>query len=715
MARVVPNALSGPAPKPKRLGDNAPQLGAAPPPGREKLVAPPPVAFPSRFLVPKKVLTAALAACLFLLIVGAKWATFDRYGSPMPDWDQWDAEAGELFIPWFENDHFVQHLFHPHNEHRVILTKLQNLALGLLNGQWDSRLEAVSNALLHAALAAAFWVCGRCWFAAASASTTGSPATATPAGPFTSRLLGLLWFLVVATLFGLPLAWQNILGGFHSQQFWLLGLSFAAIVTLPFARPGGGAWWLGLLSALLALGSMGSGFLAAVVVLLVLGWRLARRQTGWRNTWLTLLLLAAVVALGAATRVEVEWHQKLKAATAHDFVFSIIHSLQWPLRDRHWAAAVLWLPWVLAAWRVLRAPPADTATTRAGQAIVALGGWVLVQVFATAYARGAGADYPASRYMDTLAFGATANAAALGWLLAAGASSRLVLAGRTLVALGWLVTLGLGLHTVTDRNLRYELPDARKYYDKAEGHMRRYLASNDKQQLAYPDIPFPSAEGLIDRLANRHLRALMPVPIRTPLVLAPAPRIPNAETDRPVFLFNNAQGADIERPPRLGLSPATPPLDYTPTWGSFAPTDPGAAATGTWRSAPLTVAGRRWLKFELAGPIGEPGAALALELRDATTDALLADVRPSRVPGDTWRAVYVRAPRVPFVLVARDADPARWLAFSGPVEMGVLSYWARQAARHSLLLLYGAAAASALLGLLAWRGPGAAPGRPAAG
>ena len=31
----------------------------------------------------------------------------------MPEWDQWDSEALEQFIPWFENDHFLQHLFHP--------------------------------------------------------------------------------------------------------------------------------------------------------------------------------------------------------------------------------------------------------------------------------------------------------------------------------------------------------------------------------------------------------------------------------------------------------------------------------------------------------------------------------------------------------------------------------------------------------------------------
>src|SRR5688572_12062879 len=90
-----------------------------------------------------------------------KWATFYHYGSPMPDWDQWDAEGRNLLIPWVDDDQFVEKLFLPHNEHRVVLTKLQNLGLTLMNGQWDSRLEAVTNALLHAALAVAFWILAR--------------------------------------------------------------------------------------------------------------------------------------------------------------------------------------------------------------------------------------------------------------------------------------------------------------------------------------------------------------------------------------------------------------------------------------------------------------------------------------------------------------------------------------------------------------------------
>jgi hypothetical protein len=278
-----------------------------------------------------RLLSTAFAAGLFALIVGAKWATFDRFGSPMPDWDQWDAEGYYALIPWFERAPLLENLFTPHNEHRVVLTRVQNLALTVAAGQWDARLQAASNALLHAAFAAALWLAARRWVAA--------------------RWHGALFALAFA-LFGLPLAWQNVLGGFHSQQYWLLATSVLAIVVLPFARAWGAAWWLGVGAAVLALGSMGSGLLAPFTVLLVVAWRLVRREVTRRETWPTLLASAALVALGFATRVEVGHHAHMKATTAHDFFLSILRSLEWPLRGREWAGPLLWLPWALAAWRV---------------------------------------------------------------------------------------------------------------------------------------------------------------------------------------------------------------------------------------------------------------------------------------------------------------------------------------------------------------------------
>ena len=146
---------------------------------------------------------------------------------------------------------------------------------------------------------------------------------------------------------------------------------------------------------------------------------------------------------------------------------------------------------------------------------------------------------------------------------------------------------------------------------------------------------------------------------------------------------------------RHGLSPATPPLGSHATWGSH---DAGnSAGTGLWISAPLLSTLGGWLKIETAGQLGEPRSSL--ELHDAQTGVRLGSVRASRIPGDSWRAAYVRAPRRPFVIVARDADPMHWLAFSEPVEMSNLSFWAWQACRHGQLLTGVAATTALLLGI----------------
>lgn len=634
-----------------------------------------------RFLSPR-LLRAALAACLFALIVGAKWATFDRFGSPMPDWDQWDAEGGNLLIPWFERGPFLEKLFEPHNEHRVVLTKLQNLALTVATGQWDCRVEAAANAVLHAAFAAALWFAARRWVAA--------------------RWHAALFALAFA-LFGLPMAWQNVLGGFHSQQYWLLATSVLAIVVLPYARRRSGAWWLGVLAALLALGSMGSGLFAAFAVLLVVGWRVIRRETPLRETWPTLLACAAFVVIGFATRTEVEYHAHMKVKTAHDFIFSILRSLEWPLRGHDWAGPLLWLPWALAAWRVFAgaaAPPprftsalAAAPATHAGPIIVALGGWTLLQIVATAYARGAGADYPASRYMDTLAFGAFANGLALAWLFSAAAVTPRLRLGCIAAAVPWLGLMAFGVREVAERNLRWEMPDAKRYYVNAEANMRNYLATDDRRHLSGPDVPYPNVDDLVERLSHRSLRLLMPVPLRAPLTVVPADRAT-------VFLENDARAADRKVPPHAGLPPALAPLEAAKTWGSFSPS---AAPTGTWRSAPIAPSPLGWLKFETAGDLGRPGAAVSLALRDAQSGALLAEIAPGKVPGDTWRAAYVPAPRVPFVVEARDDSAAHWLAFSGPVEMGAPAYWAWRLTKNGLLIAWFSAGAAVLLAVAAWR------------
>jgi hypothetical protein len=598
-----------------------------------------------------------LTACLFVMVLGLNWAAAERFGSDMPDWDQWDAEGLNLIAPWFEHDHFVAHLFQPHNEHRVVITKLQNLAVLLAAGQWDERLECFFNAFLHAGIAVGLWVWGRRWLSRGGAAG---------------------YYVLIGAIFALPLAWQNLLGGFHSQQYWLIGLSFIAIVTVPFARRASAAWWAGIIAAILAMGSMGSGFFAAGVIAAVVAWRWLRREIAATDAWPTLVLMAALVAVGLATRVEVDYHEQLKAKTVHDFMFSLWRSLEWPWRNLDWAGAILWLPLVLLAWRFIRTwrNASPVALT-----ILALNGWVLVQLLATAYVRGAGANYPASRYMDTLIFATALNGLGLGWLWAT-EPRRPGRFALSFVAIVWATTLGAGLHQLLGINLDHELIDTTKYYRQAEGHLRSYLATNDPQELRKP-IPYPSAEALIMRLGHPSLRQLQPESVRPALPLTPAAH------DATGLLENHAVLSGLDVAPRHGLSPLTPPLDSRPTWGSY--TVAGVANTGVWRSAPLAAPLQGWLKFETAGDLGaDPN--ITLELRDATTGVALAAVQPAKAPHATWRSAFVRAPHQPFVVVATDRSPTGWLAFSAPVEISPLSYLSWRTMKNGVLIAEAAAA-----------------------
>jgi hypothetical protein len=87
-----------------------------------------------------------------------------------------------------------------------------------------------------------------------------------------------------------------------------------------------------------------------------------------------------------------------------------------------------------------------------------------------------------------------------------------------------------------------------------------------------------------------------------------------------------------------------------------------------------------------------------LQLVDARTRQSIAEVRPTKAPHDTWRAAYVRIPDRAFAVVAHVTDPARWLAFSQPVEMPAISHAAWELVKNGGLILWISAGAAMVLG-----------------
>jgi hypothetical protein len=620
-----------------------------------------------------------LFVCLFAIVVGGRWGVINQFGTDLPQWDQWDAEGLHLLVPWFQHRFTLAELFFAHNEHRVVLTKLLNLTLTLANGQWDQRLESVVNAFLAGLLAVALFWLGTSRLAA--------------------RWHGPL-FVIIAAGLGLPLAWQNVIAGFHSQQFFLIGLSFGAIVCLGEARPWSRAWWLGAICAVLALGSMATGFLASLIVICILSVRVQKREIPGPATTVTLFLCTVVAAVGWFTRVTVGYHDGLKAQTAGEFALSLIHSLQWPMTTAPWTLILLWLPWSWLALRTIFGRPEGSGRPF-DWTLTALGGWVIAQLLATAYARGVGGDPPASRYIDTLVFGAVVNAMAAAWLVQGNGGNpakRTGLLSWKIATLAWAAVFADGVYTQAAEIFSAELPPLRANEAASEQDVRDYLATGDESYLASGPIPYPGVAAFLERIRLPELRFLLPVSVRTPLALTLGAEQTSfiSHDSRPPSRLDPFATASGSAP--TGFANRLQPLSNRTTWGSFG--GGGAADIGVWTSAPLTAA-PGWLMFQTAGQLGEPG--VALELRDASTHELLAAVSPTKVAGDSWRAAYARAPRAPFIVVARDQDAARWLAFAEPVEMGPLSHWAWRAAKQGWLIAEIAAGVALLLGAASWR------------
>lgn len=581
--------------------------------------------------------TGLLALALLGAVVGLKWDVVHRFGSDLPMWDQWDAEGMTVFVPWSDGKLTLEHLLRPHNEHRVALSRLLALAQVRLTGQWDARVQCLLNAVLHGLVAVALLLGAR-----REIGARGSAAAA----------------LLLAALFGLPLAWQNVISGFHSQQYFLLALSLGAIAWLPFSAPGSGRWWLGLGCAALALFSMASGLLAAASVIGLVALRAAAERALPRRRWPALLAAAVVVAAGTALLVRYDGHAGLKARTLDDFVAFTRHSLQWPAGHGAFAL-LLWGPLTLLGGLLVFRRTAGGRESDYPWMLVGLGAWTLAQIVASAWARGSEGGHPPSRYLDTLAFGLAVNGLALLWLLGRGRLGRALTTATAVLGLAWLGTAAVGVHRVARVSYTGDLPATRLYYENCERTVRAYLASGDAAGLRSGDIPYPDADDFRQRFDQPALRALLPASVRPPLRL---------ETARGGAHLGEERAAGILR----WTSRDRPP--------------------GTWEAVVVTFPRDTLLRFRGAAEGGLP----SIRFVDTRLGRTVADVTAAaRRRGGEFHA-SVTVPEGPARLVVT-TGAGGWVSFEPPVVVAPSSAAGSALARSGWALFLASAALAGLV------------------
>lgn len=626
---------------------------------------------PSEPLPPEPQVWGRLAAA-GLLILGAKFFLVHSYGSPLPAWDQWQAEGDRLIRPWLAGELGWADLLARHNEHRILLTRLFVLLLLGLNHQWDALVETTGSAVLHTVYAL---VLGAILLRRQARGPGG-------------LLLGLL-----VLLFSLPFNWENTLSGFQSQFYFLLLNSTVAIWGLTRGQVGQWRWCLGLLGAILACLSMGSGVLASLAVALWCGLKLIVRRPRRRGDVITLAVAGTIFVAGfllSKPPGQEGQPNPFVARSSGEFLCALGNVLGWPNVVSPVLAIPAYLPLGYLAWRWLgraRAPlgpaahgaPPSPGAVAAEDFLLPMGLWTILQAAALAWGRGnyrglAQSGLGVSRYMDLASIGVLVNFACL-LCIAPGllASGRLGTARgrsgmRVLIAL-WPAVVVVGLGTLTVANFRDDLPFQSALNDRQDRLLTALARTGDLQALSGAsllDIRCEDPKLVVKLLVEEPLmRPVLPPPLRPPLALS-AGEAPEAQG------FHARGGS----PP---AAETAADINWTTT---------GAAAG-------LPAVGGRAASF-LSRPVRSGLPYLDFQIHDTNVDTLQPSqlrLRPSAdadgsPAGSAWLAesrsgfrilaskhVLLRAPSSPFRVEARTqtSPGGAGMTFSDPSEMGWLS------------------------------------------
>lgn len=162
---------------------------------------------------------------LFILFTGIstlgiayKFDLIHRFGSDVPFWDPWGAEAAVTILPFLENRiDYLGTFWAAHCEHHVGLTRFWSLLITLINGQWDNKVICSINAIFSSLILGLFLVLYRKHL----------------------KGIGCIAFATTCIIINTnPLSWENTLGCFQIQfLFSLLGCLLYILLGIQSNKP----------------------------------------------------------------------------------------------------------------------------------------------------------------------------------------------------------------------------------------------------------------------------------------------------------------------------------------------------------------------------------------------------------------------------------------------------------------------------------------------
>jgi hypothetical protein len=429
-----------------------------------------------------------------LVVIGAKCWMIGRYGSPTPDWDQWDDVGANLYPRFLSGILQFSDLIAPHNEHRVLVTRLWSLLLLELEGYWDPILQMLANTLLLGVVVALLVAAFR---------------------PILDRASWLAFAAFTAVMFSLPLSWENTLAGFNSQWYFMLFFSMSGLLAVTAAAAFTPRWWIGTSLLLVSCFSMAGGVLtmAAAFAICTVQFFVKRRSSA--RELLALAILAAVTVAMLRDTLGLANNAPLKPHSVGQFFGALMEIASWPLTSGQPVAVLIvcaifiYGPALLASLYVIGLRP---PLTDRGWLLVGLAGWAAMQMAAIAYGRAGSAV--ASRYFDVFVVGLAVNCACLLYLLLA---SQYALQRRRLAAGAialWLVPVLASAIVKSVKDSRPQM-SYRHLSDRAQTEsLQAYLDTGNISALesnkSHPYILYPDASRLAAIVSQPVIRAILP-------------------------------------------------------------------------------------------------------------------------------------------------------------------------------------------------------------
>lgn len=551
-----------------------------------------------------------------LALFGAKFRLIQFFGSDVPFGDQWYGELTTTYAPFLDGTFTWQTLFSPHFEHRIVWTRLLDLALLAANGSWDPRLQLVADSfIILTAVAVLLRHVLRALTPLSAAVATG----------------------FIALFFGSQMLWENTLWGFQSQFYFLLLFSLVHVLETSAGRPWSPAWWIGNVAGLANLFTMAGGPISAVAALGHLAWRRWRCREAQPGDLFLAAWNLALIACGILLLPEAGIGRHGSPNPGIGELFRrICDVLSWPAMDWRFGLLV-WAPALGFLIRCVLTPAKRFGPAWLMPLVLLALGFAL----SVSYARGGAL---ASRYSDFYCVSVIANLICLLTWPVPARWSRLKLAllwVATLFLIQWLKSGEQAAYLFTlekDVGHRREEGDSiRQYFRTANPRVLRGKGSFETQEIA-------ALEAI--RTTPR-LQGIMPQSLQLPHPLA-------AANDDNVRGFSSAGVPEI---------PGLPP--DCPAWGSFR----GNAADCRWTSAPLSTH-QPFVVFYIAGELRPPATQLKLVTADGRAILPLQnEVRAT----EKWVRLNFQNPGEPFQVVAADSDASISLAFSAPFELGRFS------------------------------------------